>query len=134
MALTPRLSIAAANAEADAVCALLDGGSVRVYDGSQPATADTALTTQVLLVSCAFGAPAFGPAGGGVAEASPLADGTAVATGTASWFRAVTSGGAAVFDGAVGTSGANLNLPSVALGPGVVVSIDSFVYTSVRQA
>jgi hypothetical protein len=129
MALSPRLTDLAANAAADAVAALLAGGEVRIYDGGQPATADTAITTQTLLVACALGSPAFGAASGGVVTANPVADGTAVATGTAAWFRAVTSGGAGVFDGSVGTSGANLNLPTVTLAPGVVVSISGLTYT-----
>ena len=37
MALNPKLSDEAANAEADAVAELLDNGYLRIYNGSQPA-------------------------------------------------------------------------------------------------
>ena len=40
-----RLSASAASTAADALCALLNGGSVRIYTAPRPATADTAITT-----------------------------------------------------------------------------------------
>lgn len=43
MALTPRLTNLAANAAADAVTVLLNSGKLRIYDGTQPAAADTAI-------------------------------------------------------------------------------------------
>jgi hypothetical protein len=129
MALTPFLADQAANAAADAVCALLDGGSLRIYDGTQPATANTAVGSQVKLAELAFDTPAFDPAVAGVATANAITSANALATGTATWFRAVTSGGATVFDGSVGTSGANLNLNIVAIVSGSSVGIAGFTYT-----
>lgn len=136
MALTPRISNLAANAEADATGALLNNGYLRIYDGAQPATADTAITTQVLLAELRFGATAFGAAVAGVATANAITqDASANATGTAAWFRALyTNGGSpetltAVFDGSVGTSGANLNLNTTAITSGVSVSVSSLTYT-----
>jgi hypothetical protein len=108
MALTPKLSNAAANAGADAICALLNNGFLDIYDGSQPATADTAVSTQTKLARLTFGATAFGASSAGVASASAIgADSSADATGTAAWFRALKSDGTTVvFDGSVGTSAA----------------------------
>ena len=52
MASNLKLADAAVNAEADALSDLLDSGYLRIYDSTgtgQPATADTAVTTQRLL-------------------------------------------------------------------------------------
>src|SRR5207247_1933356 len=61
------ISAAGANASADAVAALLNGGTIRIYTAPQPATADTAITTQTLLASPTLGNPAFTAAVAGVA-------------------------------------------------------------------
>lgn len=130
MANTPRLSNAGVNAAVDALAALLNGGTLRIYDGAQPATADTAVGVQALLAELTFGSPAFGAAVAGVATANPITkDSAANATGTAAWFRAVTSGGAAVFDGSVGASGADLNLSTVAIQQNAEVSVTAFTIT-----
>jgi hypothetical protein len=130
MALVPALSNAAASAAADAVCALCNSGFFDIYDGTQPATANTAITTQVKLAHLTFGATAFAAAVNGVATANAIgADASADATGTASWFRAYKSDATSVvFDGSVGTSGANLNLSSVAIVITGNISISSFTY------
>jgi hypothetical protein len=132
MPLVPKLSNVAANAEADAVCVLANSGKLRIYDGTQPATADTALSGQVLLAELTFNATAFGAASAGVATANAITqDASADATGTAAWFRAVKSDGTTVlFDGSVGTSGSNLNLNSVAISSGAAVQVTSFTFTA----
>jgi hypothetical protein len=126
-----KLSNAGANASADATTTLLNNGYLRIYDGAQPATADTALGAQVLLAELRFNATAFGAAAAGIATANALtADSSANATGTAAWFRALKSDGSSVvFDGSVGTSGADLNLNSVAIQSGAAVSVSAFTYT-----
>lgn len=131
MARNPQLTNAAASAAADAVVVLLNSGFLRIYDGAQPATADTAITTQVLLAELTFGNPAFGAAANGVATANALtSDPAANATGTAAWFRCLRSNGTtAVVDGTVGTSGADLNVSTVAVSAGVEVSVTSLTYT-----
>jgi len=59
-------SNAARNAACDAVVDLVDAGAAAgyfiVYDGSQPAGPDTAVTTQNALVTGTFSDPAFGAA------------------------------------------------------------------------
>lgn len=135
MALAPRLANLAANAAADAACALANAGFLDIYDGTQPATADTAITSQVKLAHLTLASPAFGAAVAGVATANAVgSDVSADATGTANWFRAYKSDGTtAVFDGSVGTSGANLNLSSVAITAGGTVAITSFTYTQAKS-
>ena len=131
MATNPKRSNAAVTAAADAVGDLLDNGYLRIYDGTQPSTADTAITTQTLLAELRFNATAFPSATNGVATANSItADSSANATGTASWFRALKSDGSSVvFDGSVGTSSADLVLNSVAISSGAQVSVTAFTYT-----
>jgi hypothetical protein len=130
MALNPHFSDTGANAAANALTALLNSGKLRIYDGSQPANANTAVSTQNLLAELTFNATAFGAASAGVATANAITSATAAATGTAAWFRAVKSDGTTVvWDGSVGTSGANLNLATVAISSGATVSVSALTYT-----
>lgn len=131
MALNPKRSNTAASAAADAVCALLNSGYLRIYDGTQPTNANTAVSTQTLLAELRFNATAFGAASNGVATANSITSDTAAdATGTATWFRALKSDGTTVvFDGSVGTASADMILNSVAISAGAAVSVSSFTYT-----
>jgi hypothetical protein len=130
MALTQKFSTAAVNAKADAQAALLNNGFIDVYDGTQPATPNTAVTTQVRLARLTYGAPAYAAAVEGVATARPITqDPSAAATGTASWSRYRQSDGTAVLDGSVGTSGCNLNLNTVAVVQGAAVSVTAHTLT-----
>lgn len=125
-------SNAAASKEADQVCGELNSGYLRIYDGTQPTNADTAIGAQVLLAELRFGATAFAAASNGVAAANAItADSSANATGTASWFRALKSDGTTViFDGSVGTSGCDLNLNTVSIVSAAEVAVSSFSYTA----
>lgn len=126
------ISTAARNAAMDAVTLLLNAGgagTIKIYDGTQPAGPGTAITTQVLLVTLTYSADAYGDASAGVATAAAITSGTAVATGTASWMRHASGGATAVFDGTVGTSGTDLILGTAAINSGNVVAISSFTMT-----
>ena len=125
------ISNAAASAAANAVTALVNGGTLRIYSGTKPAGPDTALSGNTLLAQLTFNATAFGAASNGVATANAItADASADATGTATFFRAFQSNGTtAVFDGEVGTSGSDLNLNSTSIQAGAEVSVTSFTYT-----
>lgn len=83
------LSIAAANAAADAIAKQLDGGFIEVYEGDQPLGGDAPLPDGTkLLAVMQLGIPAFGPASGGVARALAVTpDRDAKATGKPRWFR-----------------------------------------------
>jgi len=130
MALNPKLSNAGANASADAVATLLNNGFIDIYDGTQPATADTAIGSQVKLARLTFSATAFGAAVAGVATANAItSDSSADATGTAAWFRALKSDGTSVFDGSVGTGTHNLVLPTTSIVAGASVGVTSCTYT-----
>ena len=130
MALNPKYSNTMVNAEADAVGAALDNGYIRIYDGTQPTDADTAVGAQVLLAELRFGADAFPAAVAGLLTANAItSDSSANATGTASWARILASNGTTVwFDGSVGTATSNVILNSVAISAGAAVSITALTF------
>lgn len=127
-----QLAAASANAIADAVAARCSGGSIKVYDGAQPATGDTAVTTQTLLATCTFGTPAFAAAVAGVATANAITqDASADASGTASWFRVLDSSGNPVMDGTVGVgSGFDCDVVSTAVVAGAAFPINAMTITA----
>lgn len=131
MALNPKTAVAMRNAALDAVLANANSGKLRIYDGTQPTDADTAVGAQVLLAELTMNAAAFAAASGGSATANAITnDSSANATGTATWFRLLKSDGTtAIMDGSVGTSGANLNLGTVSIVAAAVVSVTSFTVT-----
>ena len=135
MANAPSLTNAAASAAADAVTALANSGKLRIYSGTKPTNADTALSGNTLLAELTFGATAFGAASNGVATANSItSDSSADATGTATFFRVFKSDGTtAVWDGTVGTSGCDLNLNSTSISSGAAVSVSSLTYTQSKS-
>ena len=132
MSLNPKLSNAAANAEADAVAALCNSGYIKIYAGSQPADANTAISGQTLLATLRFGSTAFGAAVAGVATANAITqDSDAAATGTAAFFRVLKSDNSTVvFDGSVGVGTFDLAMATVALVQHAIVTISSFTFTA----
>ena len=102
-------------------------GLLRIYDGTRPATGGAATT---LLAELALSATAAPAAAAGVLTLNAITtDASANNTGTATWFRLTTSGGTAVVDGNVGTSGSDLNLTTTSIVSGQPVSVTSFVIT-----
>lgn len=117
------------------MAALCNAGKLRIYDGAQPATADTALSGQVLLAELTFANPAFAAGVAGVATANAMTgDASADATGTAAWFRVVKSDGTTVvYDGSVGAGGSfDLVLNTVAIQIGAQVNVTSLTLTEAK--
>jgi hypothetical protein len=131
MAVTPKYSNTMVNAKADAVGNALNNGYIRIYDGAQPANADTAVSGQTLLAELRFGADAFGAAVAGVITANAITDDSAAdATGTATWARILASDGSTVWmDGSAGTANANVVLNTTSIVSGAVVSCSSLTLT-----
>lgn len=134
------ISNVAARAACDAVVDLVDGGAgaglLRIYSGTIPADADTALGAQVLLAELTMSDPAFGSAAdanpGGRATANAITgDTSANATGTASFYRLVDSTGTVIVQGSVTATGGggDLTLNSVAIQSGAAVTVTSFTLT-----
>jgi hypothetical protein len=136
MASNLKLSDTAVNAKADAFSDLLDSGYLRIFDGTQPANAGVAVSTQTLLAELRFNATASAAASAGVLTMNAFTqDASANATGTATWFRALKSDGTTiVYDGNVGTSGSDLNLNSTSVTSGVAVSVTSMTWTEGKSA
>jgi hypothetical protein len=109
------ISITAAVAQAAAAAVATSigaGSSIRIYSGTKPATPETAATGTLLATVAISGS--FTATSGVLTSADPAAV-TPAAAGTAGWFRLLTSGGTAILDGTVGTSGADMNLSSTSI-------------------
>jgi hypothetical protein len=123
----------ARNDKADVTVALLDNGYLRIYDGSQPADPDTAIGGQNLLAELRFANPAAaGAASDGVVTFDTITpEDAALATGTASWFRAFKADGTSpVLDGSVGEGGVfDIVLNTVNIVTGVEVDVTALTYT-----
>lgn len=133
MAADPRLTNAAASAAADAVVDRIDvggAGTIKIYTGTIPTDADTALGAQVLLATLTFSATAFGAAANGVATAAAItSDTSADATGTAAWARIASGAGTTQMDVTVGTAGEDINFNTVSFVSGATVAITALTYT-----
>lgn len=125
-----RTANATKNASVNASTALLNSGTIKLYSGTRPATADTALSGNNLLSTLTFGASAFATAVNGVATANAITqDSSAALGGTVTFARLCTSGGAAVADVSVGTSGTELIINSTTIVQGLIVQCSSLTYT-----
>jgi hypothetical protein len=133
MAADPRLTNAAASAAADAVVDRIDtggAGTIKIYTGTIPTDADTAVGAQTLLATLTFSATAFGAASNGVATAAAItSDTSADATGTAAWARIANGSGTTQMDVTVGTSGDDINFNTVSFVTGATVAITALTYT-----
>jgi len=98
---------------------------IHIYDGTQPANANTAISTQTLLVALNVSG-SFGTDSNGTITMSSVTSATAVATGTATFFRITKSDNSTVvMDGSVGTSGTDMILDNTSIATGQTVSITS---------
>lgn len=123
--MTIRVATEGRNAALTAITSLANGGSIKVYTGSQPATANTA-ASGTLLATFTLPSPAFETASAGSQDidANPDLTATAAATGTAGWARVYKADGtSAVFDGSVGTSGADFLIVSTSITSGQTVNL-----------
>lgn len=138
MALNFWITNAVAQAVVTAVAAAIDAGTaaiMEIYDGTQPADADTAIGAQVKLATLTFSATAFGAAsdanpGGRIAAATITSDSSADATGTASWFVIRTqAAGTICAMGSVGTGTNDLVMNTVAFTAGSAIGVSAFTIT-----
>lgn len=130
--MTVGLAVAVRNARNDAITTFAAGSALlRIYSGTRPATADTALSGNTLLAQLTCNAT-FAPASSaGVLTLNAITqDASADATGTATFARLVKSDGTTVvLDCSVGTSGADINLNTTSIVAAGPVSVTSLVYT-----
>jgi len=132
-----RISAEARSVAADAIAALVDGGVLRLYTGTQPAGPDEE-PTGTLLAELDLEDPAFAAAVAGAAslDTTPELTTTGLADGDVGWFRVCSAAQAAgeglgVLDGAVTVSGGGgeLTLNTLAVESGVPVTVTAGVVT-----
>ena len=116
------------NSRLNSITTAVGGNAIlRIYSGVRPATGGAETTVLAELTCNATFAPS---ASGGVLTLNAITgDLSANATGTATWFRILTSGGVAQIDGSVGTSGSDLNLTTTSIVATQPVNITSFTIT-----
>ena len=122
------ITIAARNAAGTALTDLVNTGSIQIRTGASPGVDSAA--TGTLLATLPLSASAFGTWAAGSATANAITqDASADATGTAGYFRALSSGAAAVIDGTITVTGGggDLELNSVSIVAAATVDITSWV-------
>lgn len=136
MANNPLFYDATVIAAVNAAAALLNSGYISVYTGAQPALDGSLTGTD--LATATFGATAFASAaasGGTVtATANAITTGTIANTGTAGYFALLKSDAAAVVaTGAVGLSGADLNLNTLTFITSALFSVGTALITEAQN-
>lgn len=132
MAIT--LATATRNAMCDAAVDRVDGGSgagtVQIRSGSRPASANSA-ATGTLLATVTLADPAYGSSASGVATLTDPVSVTAVADGTATWFRVLDSNPATCWDGSVTATGGggDMTLATTTITTGLAVDITGGSFT-----
>jgi hypothetical protein len=123
-------AVARRTSRGELVSSWLDGGEIRVYDGTRPVDADTAIGAQVNLVTLEIPNPC-GTVTAGVFTGEDIDLAIILESGTAAWARVVDSTAATVFDADVGVngSGALIELDNVSLVKGTAASVTSFTLT-----
>lgn len=122
----------------------LDGGNIKFYSGSEPATADAATTGTLLLTVTASGAGlTFNTTAAARVLTKPSAttwSGTPAANGDAGYFRFVASGDTGAssttekrMQGAVSTFGADINLASITMATSTARTLASFWVSLLAQ-
>lgn len=118
------------NALRDAIDAGAGPGKLRIYDGTKPATADTAISTQNLLATVVLPKPSAPDATDGVLTIDPISPIVVTDTGTASWARLSDADGNVIGDFDVAAAGSPaILLDNAALVVGGGLTINSFVIT-----
>jgi hypothetical protein len=125
-----QLSVLARNAGADGITTQVGAaGKLRIFTGAVPVDC-AAASTGTLLSEHTLGSP-FAPAAASGALAPTLpANATAVATGTAGYYRVLNAAGTVcVKQGLCATSGSDLNLNTLSIVTGGPVQINSWTLT-----
>lgn len=135
MAFNLKYSTTLKNAQQNAITSTLGASALlKIYSGTQPATPDTAITSQVLLATLTCNATFAAAAASGVLTLNAISNGTGTAGAgagtTATWFRLDTSGGTGHIDGTVGITGSDLNLNNTNIAQNQTVSVTSFTLTN----
>jgi hypothetical protein len=107
-----------------------NGIADHIVDQLNSGTLEIQTSGDVEVATLTFGATAFGAAASGTATANAITADTSATGGTAAKAQLKTSGGTAIVNCSVGTSGEDINLSSVSIGSGDTVSVTSLTYTA----
>lgn len=119
----------------DEITAMIDAGTInptgtiRLYDGAQPAKGGAATT---LLAECEYQLPSFPAASGGTMTANAVtAEASAPNAGTATWARMVDRDGNFVMDGTVTATsgGGDVEIDNVVIAAGQQVNVTTVQFT-----
>jgi len=124
-------AVATRNLRLDQTWDQANSGKIKIYSGTMPVDADTALSGNTLLATLTFGATAFSAASAGVKTANAITqESDAPATGTATFFRVTNSAGTTTYaQGTVGATGSGeaMILPTTTINQHDAVPCTSFV-------
>jgi hypothetical protein len=111
----------------DTLIGNLASGKFRVYSGTRPTDADTALAGNTLLAELTLNATFSAAASSGTLTANAITqDSSADATGTATFVRVTESDGStAVMDLSVGTGAGEVNFATLSFVTGAIVQVTS---------
>jgi hypothetical protein len=125
-----KINDAARDLQADALGDALDAGTLSIYSGSQPSSAEDS-PSGTLLVTIALPADAFDPSSSGVIALSESIADAAVASDDAGWFRIESADNSLRYDGEVTATGdgGEIELDTITIVSGQTVTIDTFTIT-----
>lgn len=109
---------------------LCDAAVDAIDSGVSDGTLEFLTSGDVEVATLTFSATAFGAASGGSASANSITSDTNATGGTIAKFQIKDGSGTAIIFGAVGTSGSDINLSSLAVGAGDTVSLSALTYTA----
>ena len=120
-----KITVARRNAQVDNFTGQCNSGLLRLYNGTKPTDADTALSGNTLLAELTLNATAFGASSSGTATANAITqDSSADATGTCSFARMFASNGTtALADLTVGVGSGELQLNTLSIVSGLPVQV-----------
>lgn len=127
-----RTAVARRNEMLDAFRDDFNSCRIRIYNGTRPTDADTALAGNTLLAELVGNATAFPAASGGVLTANAITGATASNTGTASFVRILKSDATTVVcDMSVSATGGGgeVQLSTLSIVSGVAVNASSMTIT-----
>ena len=123
-----RLSAAAANAQADALARLLDGGLLRIYSGVQPSSPEAGTGAAALIYEFRLPTPCAAASVIGAISFNPAPIERALVGGTMGWFRLLGSDEIPMLDGAIGIEDGELQVPMLTVAQNVRLSVDQLLY------
>lgn len=125
-----RRAVATRNAVADTEGDLLNGGTIQIRTGAQPATPDTA-AGGTLLGTLSFSATAFGAPATGVVTANAItSDTSADNSGTAGHARILTSAPAIHSDASCNQGSGDFNFDNNVIVAGGVIAVSALTLTA----